>query len=195
MSEMSHPSNDTSSGLLVRARTKDPEAWLQLVRWIGPFVLRWCHGAGLQGSDCDDVSQQVVLNLWNNLGTFRKDRPGDTFRGWVYVITRNCLRDFVARRRTQPGALPLADIPAEPADDESRELTEGALQLILDGYLAVWRTDTGFQAFYRAAVDGLPAPEVAGELGISAAAVRQHKSRWIKRLREQLAAQFGELLG
>ena len=43
-----------------------------------------------------------------------------------------------------------------------------------------------WKAFWRAAVDGLPAPEAAAELGMTASAVRMAKSRILRRLREEL---------
>ena len=45
---------------------------------------------------------------------------------------------------------------------------------------ATWR------AFLLTAVDGRPAPEAAAELGVSAAAVRQAKSRVLRRVRQEL---------
>ena len=45
-----------------------------------------------------------------------------------------------------------------------------------------------------AAVDGLSSVEAGKELGLGADVVRQHKCRWIKRLRDRLREQFGELL-
>ena len=41
MSNSSQLSNDTDSGLLRRVLNKDADAWLQLVHWIGPSILRW----------------------------------------------------------------------------------------------------------------------------------------------------------
>lgn len=43
-----------------------------------------------------------------------------------------------------------------------------------------------WQAFWRSAVDGIPTAVVAEELGVTAAAVRQSRSRILRRLRQQL---------
>jgi RNA polymerase sigma-70 factor (ECF subfamily) len=43
-----------------------------------------------------------------------------------------------------------------------------------------------WRAFWRVAVDGQPAPEVAAELGMKPNAVRTAKSRVLRRLREEL---------
>ncbi|HKI37012.1 MAG TPA: sigma-70 family RNA polymerase sigma factor [Gemmataceae bacterium] len=193
MSAPSPPADDTSSSLLARVKNHDADACVQLVQWIGPFILRWCQRARLQAADRDDVSQQVLKNIWSRLATFRKDKPNDSFRGWVYTITRNCILDLWERRRGAPHPLPV-ELPAEADPSEARDLKRRALHLLIQEVIARHAGDSGFQAFYRTAVDGLSAVEAAQELGLSPDAVRQHKSRWIKRLRDRLLRQFGDLL-
>ncbi len=193
---------ETSSNLLVRVKNQDADAWLRLATWIGPFILGWCRRANLQPADCDEVSQQVLTNIWRRLATFRKERPGQSFRGWVYVITRNAVADLWEKRRRERAVdrlgaraeirtveLPATDDPAAANDWKRR-----ALRLLIQDVVVRHATDRGFKAFYRTAVDGLSALEVARELGMNADVVRQHKSRWVKRLRDRLREQFGELL-
>jgi RNA polymerase sigma-70 factor (ECF subfamily) len=193
MSAPTPPPDDTRSSLLARARKQHPDAWQRLVRWIGPFILRWCRTARLQPADQDEVCQQVLLKVWGGLGGFRNKKPGDAFRGWVYTITRNCIADLIARRRTEPGPLPLV-LPDVPDPAEAQDLKRRALHLLIQEAIGPAVNDRGFKAFYRTAVDGLSAVQAAGELGMSPDVVRQHKSRWIKRLRDRLREQFGELL-
>jgi RNA polymerase sigma-70 factor (ECF subfamily) len=185
--------DDTSSSLLSRVKNQDADAFLQLVHWIGPFILRWCLRAGLQSADRDEVSQLVLIKLWRGLANFRKDRPDDSFRGWVFTITRNCICDWFARNKDTPHALPAAVLArTEPSDEQ--DLKRRAVHLIIRELITRHVGDRGFQAFRRTVVDGLSAVMVAEELGMSPDVVRQHKSRWIKRLRDQLRDQFGEML-
>ena len=185
--------DQTSSSLLLRVKNQDADARVRLVQWIGPFILRWCRQFSLQSADQEEVTQQVLLNVWQHLDSFRKVNPKDSFRGWVYAITRNCVRDFKTRRQETPFRLPEQwESPSDTSEDE--ELSQRALQLILDDALSEFQTDVGFQAFYQTAVNNRVASEVADDLGLSHASVRQHKSRWRKRLRDQLREQFGELL-
>jgi RNA polymerase sigma-70 factor (ECF subfamily) len=185
---------DTSSSLLSRARLGNAAACVQLVEWIGPLILRWCQRAGLQQADRDEVSQQVLMKLWGGLPKFRKDRPGDSFRGWVYTITRNCIHDLVARLKDAPRPLPVG-LPAKDDPSEARDLKQRAIHILVQELIRAHSADPGFKAFLRTAVDGRSAVEAAQELGMTPDAVRQHKSRWIKRLRDRLRDQFGELLG
>jgi RNA polymerase sigma-70 factor (ECF subfamily) len=183
----------TSSSLLASVRSGSAAAWIKLARWIGPLILKWCRRAGLQSADGDEVAQQVLTNIWRRLETFRRDRPGDSFRGWVYVITRNCIRDLQAQHRRGPGPLP-PEVPVEADSADANELQRRALQILVQNAIARYVNDRGFKAFYRTAVDGLSAVEAGRELNLSPDVVRQHKSRWLKRLRDRLRQEFGELL-
>ncbi len=184
--------DDTRSRLLVRVKNNEPDAWLKLVKWIGPFIVRRCRRAGLQAADVEDVSQQVLQNIWTHLASFRKEEPGHSFRGWAYTLTRTRIADF--RRQAPPRNLPGGDLPAMPDPSDATHLLQRAQFLVLQEILAQNANDPGFKAFYRTAVDGLTATAAGEELRMKAWTVRQHRSRWIKRLREKLRDEFGELL-
>ena len=61
--------------------------------------------AGLQESDAADICQDVFRAVAGNLERFRYDRPSDTFRGWLWTITRNKIRDFCRAQANRPGAM------------------------------------------------------------------------------------------
>jgi RNA polymerase sigma-70 factor, ECF subfamily len=189
---------DTSSSLLARARKHDEVAWLRLAEWIGPFILAWCRRFSLQDADCAEVAQNVLVRVWRALADFRKEKPGDSFRAWVRTITANGCRDFLRTKRRRPAAGPLGEHPGppEPEDDprEIQDMKRRALHLLVRDLMARHAEDRGFLAFYRTQVDGLSTADAARELGLSDAAVRQHKCRWTARLREQLRDEFEGLL-
>jgi RNA polymerase sigma-70 factor (ECF subfamily) len=123
---------------------------------------------------------------------FRHDRPGDTFRGWLYSITRNKIRDRL-RKAEAPGVggtdaqLRLAALPAEDADPESPADPEGERALYMQA-IEMIRGEfepKSWQAFWRVTVDGRSAADVAAELGMSRNAVYLARSRILGRLREE----------
>jgi len=191
----SHPAT-VSSTLLVRARSRQPEAWRQLSRLHGPQVYRWARRAGLQADDAADILQEVFQAIWASLDGFRRDRPDDSFRGWLWTITRNKVRDHFRRLARSPRAIggttakqalaEMADVPLEEPPESARqtrvELHRGVLQLIRDQF-----TPTTWQAFWQATTTERTSAEIAEELGISKKAVRQAKFRVVRRLREELA--------
>jgi RNA polymerase sigma-70 factor (ECF subfamily) len=186
------PADDTSSSLLLRVKNSESDAWLQLVNWIGPSILGWCQRARLQPAEIDDVSQHVLQNIWAHLPSFRKDQPNHSFRGWVYTMTRNQIADL--RRQSALRGLPQVELPVEPDASEAASLLQRAQAVVLQELVAQNAGDAGFKAFYRTAVDGLSASAAADELGLKEWTVRQHRSRWIKRLRDRLHNEFEELL-
>ena len=85
------PQPGTSLTLLQRLRANEPDAWRTTVHLYSPLLYQWCARAGLQGADADDVTQEVFRAAATHLESFRRDRAGDTFRGWLRVITRNMI--------------------------------------------------------------------------------------------------------
>src|SRR5690349_19326563 len=79
----------TPLSLLNRVRANDSAAWQRLIDLYRPLVLFWCGRRGLQGPDAEDIAQEVFAASAAGLGSFRRDRLGDTFRGWLRGITRN----------------------------------------------------------------------------------------------------------
>ena len=91
--------------MLARVQADDPEAWQRLVHLYSPAEC--CTGAAATVSsdqDCADIFQEVFQAVVVYVGGFRKERDGDTFRGWLRRITQNKLRDHFRRLgREAPG--------------------------------------------------------------------------------------------
>lgn len=184
----------TSSSLLRRALARDADAWCRLSAIYAPLVYRWARQGHLQSQDAADVVQEVFRNVASHLADFHRDRPGDSFRGWLFSITRNKVRDhyrrLVARHEDDGSAAQTRLlIMADPASDDSLPPVSERLELA-HRLLSVVEGDfepRTWQAFWRTAVDGLAARDAADELGVSLGAVYTAKSRVLARLREELA--------
>ncbi len=185
-----------STGLLHGLKLGDADSWRRLTSLYGPQVYHWCRQAGLQPQDAADVGQDVFQSLVSHIGSFRRDRAGDTFRGWLWRITSNKIRDHFRRRGGQPLAFGGSDfqqrLQAVPASasgttgDTSKAGSSGglyrrALELIRSEF-----EDRVWQAFWRSAVEGDRTADIAEDLGMTPVAVRKAKSRVLRRLREEL---------
>jgi RNA polymerase sigma-70 factor (ECF subfamily) len=188
------PSTATPRSLIDRARANDPAAWARLVDLYAPLAHRWCRRWGLNDADTADVLQDVFLSVAAHLGGFRKERSGDTFRGWLRVILRNKVHDHFRRLGREPGGeggteaqLRFARLTEpEPIDEPSDDAAERLLLRRCCDLIRPEFHDRTWQAFWATAVEGRPAPDVATDLGMSPVGVRVAKSRVLQRLREVL---------
>jgi RNA polymerase sigma-70 factor (ECF subfamily) len=183
----------TSSSLLQRACGREPEAWRCLVKLYAPLVFLWGRRSNLNAHDAADLVQDTFLAVSTHLQQFRCDRPDDSFRGWLWTITRNKIRDFYRRQcdsvQAEGGTAAqeqLAQVPDVPDEIEARTTALGLVErLALDLIRAEFEERT-WQAFWQATVDGRSAVDVAADLGMTKHAVRQAKYRVLHRLRQQI---------
>jgi RNA polymerase sigma factor (sigma-70 family) len=189
-------SPQTRPSLLVRIRDAgDRAAWLQFVEIYAPLVYRFARKRGLQDADAADLAQEVLQAVAGASRRLEYDPGRGTFRGWLFTVARNRLHNFLLRRRRYMAALVelgpdecLDDYPA-PTQEESALWEQEYRRRLFD-----WATeqvrrefqDTTWQAFWRTAVDGEGAKQVAEALGMSVGAVYIAKSRVLARLREQI---------
>lgn len=189
------PVGSTSSSLLERARKHAPGAWERLTALYCPLIYGWSRRAGLKAEDSADVVQEVFRSVVTHLSGFRHERSGDTFRGWLWTITQNKVRDWRRARLGRPEAAggtdaqqALLQVPdAESSGSTGSEcgrpgpLLARALELIRSEF-----EDRSWQAFWGVVVEGRCSPDVAAGLGISTNAVYVARSRILRRLREEL---------
>jgi RNA polymerase sigma factor (sigma-70 family) len=97
-------SSSIHSTLLRDVRAHDPDAWGRIVHVFSPLIFDWCRQQGLQNADAADVMQEVFRGVMKNVDTFRREKPGDSFRGWLWIITRNKIRDYYRARAARPDA-------------------------------------------------------------------------------------------
>jgi len=187
----------TSQSLLLRVKQHEPEAWSRLSRVYGPLVYQWSRRCGLSAEDSADIVQEVFAVLARRIDAFRRERADDTFRGWLWTIARNKVRDHL--RRSQDRAVAdggtnayqrlqqLADDAPEPwADDLERSVTErGVVARTLALIQAEFEPST-WRAFWISTVERKTAAEIAAQLGLTKHAVHQAKYRVLRRLREEM---------
>jgi RNA polymerase sigma-70 factor (ECF subfamily) len=183
----------TSSSLIRRVKEHDQDAWQRLVRLYGPLVDFWIRRAGMQSADIHDIFQEVFTSVVRGIGSFRKEQPGDTFRGWLRTVTRNKVIDHYRRQNNETAgvggsdfqlhleAIPFPEAHSEDEVSAIQQLRLRALELIQ----AEFEPRT-WQMFWRVTVGDEPTRDVATALEVSQSAVRLAKSRVLRRLREEL---------
>ena len=89
----------TSPSLLEQVAQRDPDAWRRLTELYDPLIFHWCRRQGLGEHDAADVLQDVFASVARKVDGFEL-RPGATFRGWLWTITRNQMRGLVPTARS-----------------------------------------------------------------------------------------------
>lgn len=185
----------TSRSLLCRLKENDSKAWNRLVELYAPLVFYWCRQLNVPEQDIVDVFQEVFQSLAKNINQFHKDRPGDTFRGWMRTITRNKVYDHFRKTGRQPGAIGgteatkrLSQFPDVEIDDDQNDdntahndLFLRSLELIRQNF-----TKQTWEAFWQVVVEGKTPREVGEDLSMQPGTVRVAKSRVLHRLRQEL---------
>lgn len=181
--------------LLTRLKDgNDADAWREFLRLYGPVVYGFARNRGLQDADAADLMQDVLRSVARNAHRMEYDPKRGTFRGWLYTVTRNKIYNFLSSNRNRPRASGdsgvqerLDSIPDKGDPDEDweleyqRRLSAKAMDRVkTEFHKATW------DAFWKTAVEGLPALEVGNELKMSTGAVYVAKSRVIARLRDEV---------
>jgi RNA polymerase sigma-70 factor (ECF subfamily) len=183
----------TSTSLVRRLQSQDADAWRRLVDLYSPVVYSWCRRCGMQAEDAADVLQEVFRSVLCAVSEFDHHRPGCTFRGWLRVIARNKVRDHFRRQGHDAAAVGgsdayqrLVNLSAEESEAEASQpplspLFRRTLDLIRGEF-----EERTWAAFWEATVQQRPVAEIAQELAVTPCAVRQAKSRVLRRLRQEL---------
>jgi RNA polymerase sigma-70 factor (ECF subfamily) len=191
---MSEPPT-TRPSLLVRLRNpQDRLAWEEFVDLYAPLVYGYARKQGLQDADAADLTQDVLRAVAGAAGRLEYDPNRGSFRGWLFTIVRNKLRNFLASRK--PGVQGAGGSSAQhlleqqPARDNPEALWEQEYERRLFRWAAErvrsdFR-DSTWQAFWLTAVEGQSAREAAEALGLTVVSVYLAKSRVLARLRQQV---------
>jgi RNA polymerase sigma-70 factor (ECF subfamily) len=182
---------------LANARLADPVAWERVVRLYAPLVASWCGRWGVARQDVPDVLQDVFAAVAGHLDRFQKERPSDTFRGWLFSIARNKVWDHFRRRAGEPMAaggteatLRMQQIgDGGPLEDQAKwtdeVLLDDLLRCALESIKGEFHERT-WLAFWGVVVEGRATADVAADLEMKPGAVRVAKSRVLLRLRREL---------
>jgi RNA polymerase sigma-70 factor (ECF subfamily) len=177
---------------LIRTGPGDERAWREFVDYYAPAIYRWCVSRGLQDTDAQDVTQQVLLQLATRLPAFSYD-PSRSFRSWLRTLTHHAWADFLSERDAPASGHPAAwvalttveareDLLRRIEDEFDLELLELAMARVRE------RVEPGtWEAFRLTALEGLPAAEVARRLGKQVANVYVLRSNVQKLLKAEVA--------
>ena len=195
-------SPETRLSLLAKLhRREDADAWFEFVSIYQPLIMEFCRRRGMQYADATDVTQEVMTRVSQEIGRYRSDQVGATFRGWLHRITRNLIFDKFRRAKCDPlaqaGTEGLSGFvtSAEPTPEESAEFQTSFRRHMFALVAEIVRKQVQSQtweAFWRTEVEQVSADEVASDLGVSRGAVYVAKSRVLARMRKEVQLRLSE---
>ena len=178
----------TDEILVRRAKTRDLDAFRQLVERYRERVYGIARGMTGNHGDADDIAQETFIRAYRKLGDFEGQSGLYT---WLYRIAVNLSLDLL-RRRSRRAEI---DLGAAPEQQLSRacggiqDAGEGAAALELRE--AVARGIEALPERHRVVLvlhdlEGLPHDEIAAVLGCSAGTVRSRLHYARRRLQKKL---------
>jgi RNA polymerase sigma factor (sigma-70 family) len=177
---------------LTRSGPADERAWREFVDYYAPVIYRWCVRRGLQDTDAQDVTQQVLLKLATKLPTFNYD-PDRSFRAWLRTLTHHAWADFLTGQDGGSAGHPsawAALATAEARDDLLRRIEDEFDLELLEQAMAVVRErvePATWEAFRLTALEGMSGADAARRLGKQVATVYVLRSNVQKLLQAAIA--------
>jgi RNA polymerase sigma-70 factor (ECF subfamily) len=176
---------DERRDAVAAARAGDLEAFELLMRQHERLVLATALRLTGNMEDAQDISQEVFLRLYKNLG---KVQNANALPAWLYRVTVNACHDL---RRRKPASEPessAGDLVAGGMDPQT-SLTQAERRRVLEMSLRVL-PEKERAALVLRDLEGLSTGEVARALGSSEATVRSQVSKARVKVRDFVERYF-----
>jgi RNA polymerase sigma-70 factor (ECF subfamily) len=182
----------TRASLLLRLRDPhDEDAWRQFVDLYAPLVYGYARDQGLQNADAADLSQEVLRVVVGAIGRLDYDPGRGAFRNWLFTVVRRKLSNWRRARQNRPDTRNGAADPHALVQYPVPDPQEAEWEVQWQRRVFAWACeqvradvrDLTWQAFWKTAVDGQPAQQVAEELGLTLTRVYNARSRVFARVK------------
>ena len=164
------------------------EDWRTLVERYWRQIYAFGRRRGLEQTDAEDFTQDILIELTRILPDFEYDRGRGEFRSFLLTLCQRRLIDRLRARKEPPTTAVAAE---QAADDEvvwwKREWQRSLLRACLDEAARAVEPRT-FQAFQLVVIEEWPAKQAAAFLEMSVDSVYQAKARVLRRARAAFEA-------
>jgi RNA polymerase sigma-70 factor (ECF subfamily) len=181
---------DEVDDLVIRARAGDLDAFEALFRGHQSGVYSFIRSQVREAESAADLTQETFVRAWQSL---KRLRAAGAFRGWLYRIASNLVRDHVKSGRHR------LEVPQSDVGDGDPPTGTVSRSENLDGAATgaelkheVWRALAELPAEQRAAVvmhhvEGMSVREIAAAQGVRPGTVMSRLARAREALRERLS--------
>lgn len=167
--------------LVARALAGDEHAFGALVERYGQPILSLCVASTLDAAEAEDLSQEIFVSAWRNLGRFRGE---SNFSTWLFALARNACVDRARRARRRPlvglpeHAAELAALEPSAAGIDAGEVFAAARGLSLPLRQALLLRDLQGLSYEEIAdLEGVPVGTVRSRIAAARAALAEALTR------------------
>ena len=191
---MSKTESRTNISLIARiqASGRQEDAWVEFVERYGERIFHWCEKRGLQPSDAEDVTQQVLIRIAKYLRNFQYDAK-QSFRGYLQRMTGNAISDFFSCQHRQLPAEQFESISWMDSVEAKQELLQRLSEVfdleLLDFAMTRVRSrvsDKRWRAWHETTIRGRDNKAVADELEMSLGSLYAAKNQVAKQVRAEI---------
>ncbi len=186
----------TRETLLFRlADQHDDESWAEFVHYYQKFIYLVIRGMNIAHHDAEELTQEVLVKLWNKLPEFKYNPQKGRFRGWLCLITGNLVKDFIRCRKAYAEKLDsvtrnneidyLSSIALPEIEKLAREEWEKYISVMAWKNVQKHFSANVCQAFLMLR-EGKTRSEVAKELDLAENSISTYKTRITARLHEEI---------
>lgn len=195
----------TRATLLCRlADQHDEESWEEFVSYYREFIYLVIRGMQISHHDAEELTQDILLRLWDKLPEFRYSPEKGRFRGWLCLITGNLVKDFIRRRKLYAEKLDsigateqlnyLSRINIPEIDRIAKKEWENYITVIAWKTVQQHFSETVCQAFLMLR-QGMSRKEVAEKLDLAETTISTYKARIVDRIQKEVKRLDEELSG
>lgn len=109
---------DTSKTLIEKVRAGDEVSWCEFYDKYEPIIQSIGSAAGLNESDCDDLTQNVMLQFFRYSKTFRFSPGISRFRTYFHSIVRTRIANLQQGKEKNAESSEVAPIVEPPPDEK-----------------------------------------------------------------------------
>ncbi|MCM8531430.1 MAG: sigma-70 family RNA polymerase sigma factor [Lentisphaeraceae bacterium] len=185
----------TSQSLLLKLKSEqDDDAWEVFVNYYQPFIYVILRRMGLNHHDTEEISQKVILKIWQKLSTYYDSEIYGKFRNWVGKVTYNmALNFFKSRKRYDNKLLNFKDSTfLSVSEPELEKISEEEWQKYITSM--AWDKLKGkcsekSMTIFEQVMKGRTTEEIVKDLGVTTTTVYVYK----KRVKEKLSLEISLL--
>ena len=178
----------TRQTLINRARDpNDSQAWEEFTDYYKGFIRMVLMQLQAPQDDLEDLSQTILLKLWQNLSTVELGRDHARFRTWLGTVIRNTVythfSQAASRKRREASAAVPNDVPADIEEIIESEWRNHIITLVIE------RLNASFSGkamdVFTMTLDGKSVDDIASALELTKDSVYVLRNRVQSRFRKE----------